>query len=74
MRPVIAISITSPYVTLEKWLEMSGMKEQTARDMIKQNRIPTKPTPKGKTRSLVEINVAAMTVEALKGYDVHLDA
>lgn len=72
MRPVVALHLDTPYVTVDKYSKMTGLKESYIKDMVKQGNLPVRPAPKGKTRKLTEINNAALMVEALSGFDVQI--
>ncbi|WP_455268757.1 regulator [Rahnella aceris] len=73
MRPNITITIPVPYMPLDEYCRITGMSVGTARDMIRDGRLPIKP--KGdKARGLVEINMAALTVRALSECNVALQA
>ena len=73
MRPNITITIPMPYLPLDEWCRMTGTAESTARDMIRDGRLPIRA--KGdKPRGRVEINMAALTVEALSECHISLNA
>ncbi|MBD9643630.1 regulator [Pantoea sp. PNT02] len=73
MRPNITITIPTPYLPLEEYCRLTGMKEGTVREMIRDGRMPIRG--KGdKPRAGVFINVAALTVEALSESKISLQA
>lgn len=64
MRPNITIAITEPYLPLAEYCRRTGTPLGTARDMIRDGRLPVKG--KGdKPKVSVEINMAALTIQAL---------
>ncbi|KKF38785.1 hypothetical protein [Hafnia alvei] len=73
MRPNITITIPTPYLPLDEYCRLTGMPIGTAREMVRDGRLPIKP--KGnKPRALVEINMAALTVRALSECHISLQA
>ncbi|MDN4629136.1 regulator [Erwinia sp. ACCC 02193] len=73
MRPNITITIPIPYMPLEEYCLLTGIAEGTARDMIRDGRLPIRG--KGdKPRARVEVNMAALTVEALSECRISLQA
>ncbi|WP_413742274.1 regulator [Sodalis sp. RH15] len=73
MRPNITITIPTPYIPLEEYCRLTNLAVGTAREMIRDGRLPIKP--KGnKPRALVEINMAALTVQALSECHISLNA
>jgi hypothetical protein len=73
MRPNITITIPTPYLPLDEYCRLTGTATSTARDMIRDGRLPLRG--KGdKPRSRVEINMAALTVEALSECHTSLNA
>lgn len=73
MRPNITITIPTPYLPLDEYCRITGLPIGTARDMIRDGRLPIKP--KGdKPRGLVEINMAALTIHALSECNISLNA
>lgn len=73
MRPNITITIPIPYMPLEEYCRLTGMPVGTARDMIRDGRLPIKNKGE-KARGLVEINMAALTVRALSECNIALQA
>ncbi|MEH0833290.1 regulator [Pectobacterium cacticida] len=64
MRPNITITIPEPYLPLAEYCRRTAMDKATARLMIKDGRLPIKPKSDEKG-CLLEINMAALTVQAL---------
>ncbi|WP_063654080.1 hypothetical protein [Candidatus Arsenophonus triatominarum] len=65
MRPKITIVIPEPYLPLDEYCRRTGMDKGTARRLIEYGKLPIKPKGNG----LVEINMAALTIQALSVYD-----
>ncbi|QTF10051.1 regulator [Brenneria izadpanahii] len=63
MRPNITITIPEPYLPLAEYCRRTATDKSTARLMIKDGRLPIKS--KSDEKGLVEINMAALTVQAL---------
>ncbi|WP_313069004.1 regulator [Atlantibacter hermannii] len=73
MRPNITITIPTPYLPLKEYCRLTQIPEGTARDMIRDGRLPVRG--KGNApMSGVFINVAALTVEALSECNISLNA
>ncbi|MEQ9872124.1 regulator [Pectobacterium odoriferum] len=73
MRPNITITIPVPYMPLDEYCRITGTPITTARDMVRDGRLPIKP--KGdKPRAMVEVNMAALTVRALSESNISLNA
>ncbi|MBK4725053.1 regulator [Pantoea agglomerans] len=73
MRPNITITIPTPYLPLDEYCRITGIAMGTARDMIRDGRLPIRG--KGdKPRARVEVNMAALTVEALSECRISLQA
>jgi len=73
MRPNITIVIPEPSLPLDEYCRVTGTPMTTARDMIRDGRLPIKG--KGlKPRAKVEINMAALTVQALSECNISLMA
>ncbi len=70
MRPNITISIPVPYLPLAEYCRITGTPMGTARHMVDDGRLPIKP--KTSSRGSVEINMAALTVQALSECRVSL--
>jgi hypothetical protein len=73
MRPNITITIPIPYMPLEEYCRVTGMTIGCARDMVRDGRLPIKPKA-DKSRGLVEVNMAALTVRALSECNITLQA
>jgi hypothetical protein len=73
MRPNITITIPVPYLPLDAYCELTSTPIGTAREMIKDGRLIIKPKG-GKPRALVEVNMAALTVQALSECNISLSA
>ncbi len=72
MRPNITIAITEPYLPLAEYCRRTGTPMGTARDMIRDGRLPIKG--KGdKPKASVEINMAALTIQALSESNVSIN-
>lgn len=54
----IALQIDSPFITVEKFAEASGIEYETVRTMIKGGRLPI--MPKRRPRELTLINMVAL--------------
>ncbi|TPG61521.1 regulator [Ewingella americana] len=73
MRPNITIVIPDPYLPLAEYCRRTGLKIETARNLIEYGKLPIKP--KGLQKNgLIEINMAALTVQALSECDIALSA
>ncbi|CDH02826.1 hypothetical protein [Xenorhabdus bovienii] len=73
MRPKITISIPEPYLPLDEYCRRTGTKMGTARRLIEYGKLPIKPKGDQK-KGLVEVNMVALTIRALSGYEVSLEA
>jgi len=71
MRPNITITIPVPYLPLDAYCELTSTPVGTAREMIKDGRLTIKPK-KDKARGLVEVNMAALTIQALSECNIAL--
>lgn len=72
MRPNITITIPTPYLPLAEYCRLTGTPVGTARDMIRDGRLPIKP--KGDSpKAMVEVNMAALTVRALSECNISLN-
>lgn len=69
MRPNITITIPTPYLPCR----LTGMPIGTAREMVRDGRLPIK-SKGNKPRALVEINMEALTVRALSECHISLQA
>lgn len=71
MRPNITIAIPVPYLPIDEYCRITGTLMGTARDMVHDGRFPIRG--KGdKPRARVEINMAALTVQALSECNISL--
>ncbi|MGV7090883.1 regulator [Siccibacter turicensis] len=73
MRPDITITIPVPFLPLHEYCRLTGTAIGTARDMIRDGRLPVR-NKSDKPRARVEVNMAALTVEALNGCAISLNA
>ena len=73
MRPNITIVIPEPYLPLAEYCRRTGTKPETAKNLIAYGKLPIKPKGKQK-KGLIEINMAALTVQALSECDIALEA
>lgn len=64
MRPNITITIPTPYLPIDEYCRITGTPMGTTRDMVRDGRLPIRGKG-GKPRARVEINIAALTVQAL---------
>lgn len=72
MRPNITITIPDPYITLDEYCRRTGTKKETAKNLIQYGKLPIKPKGKQK-KGLIEINMAALIVQALSECDISLN-
>lgn len=72
MRPSINLVVSEPFITLEEFCRRTGYKPSYARQMIRENRLPIRK--KTGAKSLVEINMFALTMEAAQGCEVTMQA
>ena len=73
MRPNITIIIPKPYLPLDEYCRRTGTNKETARNLIEYGKLPIKPKGKQK-KGLVEVNMAALTIQALSECDISLNA
>ncbi|MBS9433013.1 MULTISPECIES: regulator [Photorhabdus] len=73
MRPNITITIPEPFLPLAEYCRRTGTPIGTARRLIGYGKLPIKPKGQQK-KGLVEVNMAALTIQALSGYDISLEA
>ena len=73
MRPNIAITLTTPHVTIERYSELTGLSIDTINDMLADGRLIRHRLRKDKKREKVMINIAAMTVDALSECNLNLN-
>ncbi|EOI3524990.1 regulator [Cronobacter turicensis] len=72
MRPSINLVVAAPFVTLEKFCNLTGYKPSYVRQMIRENRL--KIRKKAGVSSLIEINMLALTAEAAEGTEISIQA
>ncbi|WP_445496420.1 regulator [Photorhabdus sp. SF281] len=70
MRPNITIAITDPYVTIEEFCRRSSIPMSTARDMIRDGRLPVREKSSDMKRGKVFINMVALTLEAVQASNI----
>ena len=73
MRPSITIVIPEPYLPLEEYCRRTGTKYEPAKNLIEYGKLPIKPKGTQK-KGLIEINMAALTIQALSECDISLNA
>ncbi|WP_076736621.1 regulator, partial [Cronobacter sakazakii] len=61
----ITISLPVPSISKEKYMELTGLSEDTVDSMLKDGRLPRHRLRKDMGREKIMINIAAMTVTAL---------
>ncbi|MGG5836559.1 regulator [Huaxiibacter chinensis] len=61
----ISITLNTPYVTIERYSEVTDLPVDTINDMLADGRLPCHRLRKDKKREKVMINMAALTVDAL---------
>lgn len=72
MRPNITITIPTPYLPLKEYCRLTCTPEGTARDMIRDGRLPIRG--KGDApKNGVLVNMAALTIEALSECNISLN-
>ncbi|EHM49196.1 hypothetical protein [Yokenella regensburgei] len=72
MRPSINLVVSEPYITLDEFCRRTGYKPSYVRQMIRENRLPIRK--KAGVNSLIEINMCALTVEAVQGCEIAMQA
>lgn len=72
MRPNLNFVISEPFISLDEYCRRTGICQRTARKMCKENRLPIRK--KGGLKSLVEVNMLALIVEAASDYHITLQA
>jgi len=72
MRPSINLVVSEPFITLDEFCRRTGYKPSYARQMIRENRLPIRK--KAGVNSLIEINMFALTMEAVQGCEVSMQA
>lgn len=66
----ISINLPVPSISKEKYIELTGLSEDTVDSMLKDGRLPRHRLRKDKGREKVMINIAAMTIDALAGCNI----
>lgn len=66
----ISINLPVPSISIEKYMELTGLPKKTIEDMLADGRLPRHRLRKDLGRERVMINIAAMTVDALAGCNV----
>lgn len=66
----ISITLATPHVTIERYSELTGLNIETINDMLADGRLIRHRLRKDKKREKVMINIAAMTLDALSGFNV----
>ncbi len=61
------------YLPLDEYCRRTGTNKETARNLIEYGKLPIKPKGKQK-KGLVEVNMAALTIQALSECDISLNA
>lgn len=61
----ISINLPVPSISKEKYMELTGLSEDTIDAMLKDGRLPRHRLRKDMGREKVMINIAAMTIDAL---------
>ena len=63
----ISINLPVPSISKEKYIELTGLPEDTVEAMLKDGRLPRHRLRKDMGREKVMINIAALTIDALAG-------
>lgn len=66
----ISINLPVPSISKEKYMELTGLPEDTVDAMLKDGRLPRHRLRKDLGREKIMINIAAMTIDALAGCNV----
>ncbi|WP_333891720.1 regulator [Atlantibacter subterraneus] len=66
----ISINLPVPSISKEKYIELTGLPEDTVDAMLKDGRLPRHRLRKDMGREKVMINIAAMTIHALADCNV----
>lgn len=66
----ISINLPVPSISKEKYIELTGLPEDTVEAMLKDGRLPRHRLRKDMGREKVMINIAALTIDALAGCNV----
>ncbi|MCQ4103717.1 regulator [Erwinia persicina] len=71
MRPNITIVLPDPYLPLAEYCRCTGLSIETARNLIEYGKHPIKPKGVQK-KGLVEVKMAALTMQALSECNISL--
>lgn len=66
----ISINLPVPSISKEKYMELTGLSEDTVDSMLKDGRLPRHRMRKDMGREKIMINIAAITLDALAGCNV----
>lgn len=66
----ISINLPVPSISKEKYMELTGLPENTVDSMLKDGRLPRHRMRKDMGREKIMINIAAITIDALAGCNV----
>ncbi|MGJ5906480.1 regulator [Enterobacter sp. J706] len=66
----ISINLPVPSISKEKYIELTGLPEDTVEAMLKDGRLPRHRLRKDMGREKVMINIAALTIDALAGCNI----
>ncbi|EML5381046.1 regulator [Enterobacter asburiae] len=69
----ISINLPVPSISKEKYIELTGLPEDTVDAMLKDGRLPRHRLRKDMGREKVMINIAALTIDALAGCNIVLN-
>ncbi|MEH3539049.1 regulator [Enterobacter soli] len=69
----ISINLPVPSISKEKYIELTGLPEDTVDAMLKDGRLPRHRLRKDLGREKVMINIAALTIDALAGCNIVLN-
>ncbi|MCE9965906.1 regulatory phage cox family protein [Lelliottia amnigena] len=69
----ISINLPVPSISKEKYIELTGLPEDTVEAMLKDGRLPRHRLRKDLGREKVMINIAALTIDALAGCNIVLN-
>ncbi|HDR2889400.1 TPA: regulator [Enterobacter asburiae] len=69
----ISINLPVPSISKEKYIELTGLPEDTVEAMLKDGRLPRHRLRKDMGREKIMINIAALTIDALAGCNIVLN-
>lgn len=69
----ISINLPVPSISKEKYIELTGLTEDTVEAMLKDGRLPRHRLRKDMGREKVMINIAALTIDALAACNIVLN-